>query len=218
MADINAPIVYSAEFQAIIKEKLADPSFKHQNWKEDDLLAFRSVVRDYYREVQLGNCAFCKGPASIRSAQNCQVEHIVPKSIRREFIFEPKNLCVICADCNEIKRAQEVMAQIPETLVKGDGVKRYPKSSKAFLIVHPHFDDWDHHIIKFGQLYVDLSDKGSFTISACVLNRKIRKFGWEAVITDEGALRSAVEAWLTAKDSITAGRYLQIMRRLLITT
>lgn len=217
MADIDTPAVYSSTLKALVEGKLKDTNFTHKSWGEDDLLSFRSMVRAHYRSIQKGNCAFCKGPVSLQSAANCHIEHIVPKSRRREFIFEPKNLCVICADCNEIKRSQETEAKIPDTLSKGDKAKLYPRSSNAFLIVHPHFDEWDQHVIKFGELYVDLSDKGSFTIGACVLNRKLREFGWEAVITDEASLRIAAETWLNATDSILAARSLQIMKRLLIT-
>lgn len=217
MADINNPAVYSPVLKALIESKLKDKKFTHKNWGDDDLLTFRSTVRSFYRSEQNGNCAFCKGPVSLQSAANCHIEHIVPKSRRPEFIFEPKNLCVICADCNEIKRSQETETKIPDTLTKGDDAKRYPRSSNAFLIVHPHFDEWKLHIIKFGELYVDLSDKGAFTIGACVLNRKLREFGWEAVVTDEATLRGAVEAWLKATDTILAARALQLMKRLLVT-
>jgi len=217
MADIKTPITYPKPVATFLNDKLNDANFTHENWGDDDLKDYRRLVRNHYRNEQIGSCAFCKGPVSLRSASNCHIEHIVPKSKRKEFIFEPKNLCVICADCNEIKRSQEIEATIPDTLTNGSKAKLYPRSSKAFLIVHPHFDDWDDHIIRFGKLYVDLSDKGVFTIGACVLNRELRKFGWQAVVTDEAALRDAATNWLNAKDNITAGRFLQVMRRLLVT-
>lgn len=217
MPDIDLPINYSSELKALIKIKLNDPLFSHKNWSDDELQDFRITVRDYYRKKQKGNCAFCMNPISLQSANNCNVEHIVPKSKRLEFIFEPKNLCVICADCNEIKRNQETEIKIPDTLTKGDKAIIYPRSSNAFLIVHPHFDIWEHHIIKFGDLYADLSDKGAFTIRVCILNRKLREFGWEAIIADEADLRIAAESWLKAPNNIIGGRWLQILKRLLIT-
>ncbi|MBP0605728.1 MULTISPECIES: HNH endonuclease [Burkholderia] len=216
MADIKNPIAYSPEIRKMVDAKLADPTFNHTNWGDDDLADFRKLVRDYYRTVQVDTCAFCKGPLSSQSALNCHVEHIVPKSLRREFIFEPKNFCAICADCNEIKRSKETEATEPDPLSRGKHVKQYPRSSGAFLIVHPHFDDWDLHLIKFGALYLDLSDKGVFTIGACNLNRKLRKFGWEAVIVDDATLREAAEKWLNTRDPIAAARSLQALRRLLV--
>jgi len=217
MADISTPVVYSKQDAAKLKAKLIDALFTHNNWSDDDLATFRATVREYYRTAQNGLCAFCKSDISLRSANNCNVEHIVPKSLRREFIFEPKNLCVICADCNEIKRAKEILADIPNPLSKTQA-KLYPRSSKAFLIVHPHFDKWDDHIINFGSLYLDLTDKGNFTIGACTLNRRLRKFGWEAVIASDADVRAAASEWLNATDAIIASRKFSILKRLIVLT
>ena len=216
MADINTPVSYDGSIEALVRNKLSDPTFTYKNWDDDDLAVFRKLVRDHYRTEQNGSCAFCKAPISLTAAANCHVEHLVPKSKRREFIFEPKNLCVICADCNQIKRAKETEGTETDPLKRGDKAQLYPRSSKAFLIVHPHFDIWDEHIAQFGKLYVDLTDKGHYTIGVCVLNRQLRKLGWEAVVTDEAQLRRAVLTWLNSTDSITAARALAVMRRLLV--
>lgn len=216
MADINQPISYTPLVRDFLKKKLEDVNFTHKNWGDPDLEVYRSTVREYYRVAQNGKCAFCKEFISLQSALNCHIEHVVPKSKRLEFIFEPKNLCVICADCNEIKRAQEIESSIEDTLTRGGEAKLYPRTAKGFLISHPHFDDWDRNIITFGKLYVDLSDKGNFTIGVCKLNRRLRKFGWEAVVTDEATLRKAAMEWLSAKDTLVAGRALQVMKRLLL--
>jgi len=216
MADINSPISYSDVVRDLLKSKLSDSLFTYKNWGDEDLATYRKDVRDYYRKIQQGFCAFCKAGLSLTSAANCHVEHLVPKSKRQEFVFEPKNLCVICADCNEIKRAKEIEAVEPDSLARGSKVKRYPRTSGAFLIVHPHFDIWEDHIVAFGRLFVDLSDKGHFTIGACTLNRRLREFGWDAVVTDESALRAATTEWLNATDTLTAARQLQIMKRLMV--
>lgn len=217
MADINTPVSFSGAIQTLVDSKLNDGSFSFRNWGDEDLEDLRKVVRDHYRTEQRGTCAFCRAAISLHSADNCHVEHVVPKSKRPEFIFEPRNLCVICADCNTIKRDKEVTASEPDPLTNGAQVKRYPRSSGAFLIVHPHFDSWEEHIARFGSLYVDLSDKGHFTIGTCMLNRVLRKFGWEAVITDSAALRDAASTLLTATDPIVYGRALAALKRLLVT-
>ncbi|PIB30427.1 hypothetical protein BFP78_13305 [Gaetbulibacter sp. 5U11] len=179
MADIQSSIVFSEETDAIISKKWADPSFSHLNWSEDELLPLRKETRNYYRSLQKGFCSYCKQNVSLISASNGHIEHIVPKSIHLEFIFTPKNLCVICADCNQIKREQETLGNIPDTLKKVSTAKKklYPRSSGAFKIVHPHFDNYDEHILIVKGLYVDKSTKGHFTIGVCKLNRKLHVFG-----------------------------------------
>lgn len=133
-------------------------------------------------------CAYCRNPVSLTSAQNAHVEHIAPKSKYLKFIFEPKNLCVICADCSAIKQNQEVLDS-PDTIKRK--TRRYPRSSSAFRIVHPHFDKWDDHILKVHGFFVDRTPKGHFTIGACVLNRKLRQFGWAPSLTDNaGAVKA----------------------------
>jgi hypothetical protein len=50
--------------------------------------------------------------------------------------------------------------------------QQYPRSSKAFKIVHPHFDEYTDHILRLGEaFYIGRSDKGLFTIKECGLKR-----------------------------------------------
>lgn len=87
-------------------------------------------------------------------------------------MFEPKNMVLICADCNEIKGSLIV--------TKKNDIKRYPRSSAAFKIVHPHFDKYEEyiHITKEGH-FVGKDDlgkrKGSQTILLYGLNRTLDK-------------------------------------------
>ncbi|WP_442114327.1 HNH endonuclease [Pseudomonas sp. NUPR-001] len=166
----------------------------------------RSYIREHYRNEQRGICAYCKNPISFNTAGNAHVEHIVPKSLHIDFIFEEKNLCVICADCNTIKRDQETLGSIPNTLAPSrtqNTRRRYPRSSNAFLIVHPHFDEWDQHIIKFGVRYTDRSEKGAFTIKACKLNRFFHKnFDVDESFLDDSEIMGMMSKWIDSKSSM----------------
>ena len=152
---------------------------------------------------------YCKRDVSLQSASNSHVEHILPKSRYFKFIFEPKNLCVICADCNEIKREQEAL-DFNDELLKSKEITLYPRSSKAFLIVHPHFDNYDEHIkILIGGHYLDLSPKGNKTIGICKLNRILHNFGWpDEPSTLEDMLQTA-EKILKNDDPLAKIRLLQ---------
>lgn len=184
MADIDNSISYSQNSKNIIEQKSKDPNFSHNNWGDEDLVDLRREIRNFYKEEQKGICSFCKKDVSLISAMNCTVEHIVPKSLHLDYIFVEKNLCVICADCNQIKREQETLGEIPETIKNSKDRKKYPRSSNAFKIVHPHFDNYDDHIFMTNGFYVDKSVKGHFTIGACKLNRKLHVFGREEVSND----------------------------------
>ncbi|WP_282349365.1 HNH endonuclease [Pseudomonas sp. PS01301] len=174
MPIINQSIAFTSQSLALIAQKKMDPEFNHTKWSEDDLRALRAEIRGYYRHIQRLICVYCQEPIGVRAAEAAPVEHIVPKSQYLDFIFEPKNLCVICADCNHFKGSNEVMF---EPVVRGPRRKRYPTVSSAFQIVHPHFDEYDLHIIKANRVYVDLTSKGHYTIGICKLNRFFHFFG-----------------------------------------
>ncbi|MCD9472572.1 hypothetical protein C9J19_19525 [Photobacterium phosphoreum] len=205
MADIMDKIIFDKQQLQFISETISCSSFTYKNWGDDSLLDLRCYIRNYYRDLQQGECAFCKNDLSIVAVGNAHVEHIVPKSIYPKFMFEPKNLCVICADCNQIKRDQEVTRNIPNTLKKP--YVKYPRSSKPFLIVHPHFDVWDDYLVKFNGFYVGKDDhkdrKGSFTIYACGLNRKLAKFGYEKEIYSDDDLMEAARQLIESDNLIT---------------
>ena len=173
MPIVNDPVILSEESLAIIKDKVKEPGFSHTNWSDKDLESVRCEIRDHYRDVQRLSCVYCQGPVAMRSASGAPVEHIVPKSQHLGFIFEPKNLCVICPDCNEYKGKREVLA---EPVLVAHRVN-YPTDRMAFRIMHPHYDVYDDNIIKSNRLYVECSDKGGYTIYICNLNRFFRKFG-----------------------------------------
>jgi len=130
-------------------------------------------------------------------------------------MFEPKNLCVVCADCNEIKREQEVANEEPDPVHNGKTRKLYPRSSRSFRIVHPHFDVWEKHIQKFGPVFADKTDKGHFTIGACKLNRYLRKFGWESDYDDE-EISADARAYLENPNPAGRAQNLRTLKRKLV--
>ncbi|AUM69205.1 HNH endonuclease domain-containing protein [Pseudomonas fluorescens] len=216
---INNPLSCSAAQAKLIAEKTSDPMFQHSHWSTDELQELRSYIREHYRREQKGICAYCKNPLSLVAANNAHVEHIAPKSLYFKFIFEPKNLCVICADCNIIKRDQETFNTIPNTvkpLQEDRERKTYPRSSSAFLIVHPHFDNWDDHIQKFGIRYTDITEKGAFTISACRLNRFFhKKLHMPEELVSDDELIHQMRAFIDSDSAVGRARVLEQLARMI---
>jgi uncharacterized protein (TIGR02646 family) len=180
MADIKKGVIFSQEQNKLIKDIIKHENFSSNDWtkegKKEPLEALRAYIRKHYRTEQKAKCAYCKKEVSVRSASNCQVEHIAPKDKYKDYMFHPKNLCVACADCNEIKWNHDTIK--PR---KSGNIKRYPSSSGAFLLVHPHFDEYTDHIDIFrDRWYVDKTKKGHFTIGLCKLNQRSVDFGYFA--------------------------------------
>lgn len=200
IADIEEPYNFTREEMRFIEDLKKRPSYNHEIWSCDDLLDIRRNIRQHYRRLQKGLCAFCKAPLSLQSARNCDIEHLMHKANNIDFMFEPKNLCVLCVDCNEIKRAQEIVGDIPE-ISQGEA-KQYPRASDRFLIYHPHFDKWDRHIKKFNKLYVDRTKKGSYTIHVCKLNRFFHEFDIDEEYVNEANLTELMGKYINEDDSI----------------
>ena len=173
MPTISNSIQYSDSTQTIITQISLEPGYSHKRWGDDDLEQVRCEIRDFYRREQRANCPYCREPIGLRAAANAPVEHIAPKSRYLQFMFEPKNLCVVCADCNENKSNRDVI----DPLITGNPGRSYPTNATRYRIVHPHFDEYSDHIIKAKFLYFEKTPKGGHTIYICNLNRFIRNFG-----------------------------------------
>ena len=201
MADIDNPVKLTPQLQQLVDAKRADPAFSFKCWGDEDLAPVRSFIRAYYRQVQRGKCAYCRRLLSGTSAANCNVEHLLSKSLYPAFIFEPKNLCAVCAECNNVKKAREVHNGPVDALNKAKAI-RYPKTGASFKVVHPHFDVYEDHILVLKKkFYVSMSPKGSFTIDTCDLNAEVRKYGWKRDFIDEKAARSAAKRLLASTSS-----------------
>lgn len=179
MPIINEEYKIDNNERALISKLLeSDP---HEDvWGSDALEGFRRNVRNHYRRVQNGLCAYCRERISAVSAANCQIDHIAPKSRYASFTFVSKNLCVVCADCNQIKSNYKALDVAEDDIIKREPV-RYPQTSERFMIIHPHFDDYERHIKKLKKLYVGKTKKGHRTIEVCDLNRFFVEFGLDNI-------------------------------------
>lgn len=174
MPIINTPITYSDIAKEIIKSKKSDRTFTHDDWSNIELEPVRVEIRNHYRVVQRLVCVYCQNPISSRSAAGAPIEHIIPKSENLNFIFEPLNLCIACPDCNEFKNKRRVFF---DQITNSRNKYKYPRDSEKFRIVHPHLDNYEDHILKANRIYLELTDKGGYTIYICNLNRFYKKFG-----------------------------------------
>jgi uncharacterized protein (TIGR02646 family) len=213
MARLLTAIAFSESAQKLIGKFNIDHFFDHKIWDTQDLEELRKEIRDFYRIEQKAICSYCRQVISIVFPTNAHIEHIAPKSIHPEYIFEAKNLCVICSDCNQIKRDQETINEIPDTIKKKYKTK-YPDKPEDFFIVHPHFDDYDKHILIINGFYVDNdSKKGNFTIGACRLNRKLSITGWESEVVEETEIIEDFTEYIEEKNILRKGKILENIKR-----
>jgi uncharacterized protein (TIGR02646 family) len=157
---ILTPYTLTDEEKAIVSSHFAD----YTDWDKSNFDSLKENLRNHLRNEQHNKCCYCNNELGF-DIKNVDIEHIIPKSHMPEFTFSGKNLALSCPACNTIKSHKTVF-------IKNRTIKKYPINSKNIKIIHPHYDEYEHHIeILDGSIYVALSGKGSETITMCELYR-----------------------------------------------
>jgi hypothetical protein len=202
---IDSPINYSTESEDLIrmlKERYSG-KLTADMWNSDELDPVKAEIKNYYKTKQNYRCSYCWQEILVNHSATWDTEHIVPRSLHPQFMFEPKNLCVACKDCNLAKSDVEVLVN--------KNRKSYPNISLAFKIVHPHFDNYEEHIsIHIGHIYKAKSDKGKFTIINCDLLRfSYGHFGFDTALASKPKLVEHMTEYLSEADESRRDSLLQ---------
>jgi len=158
------PVQYSAASQAIVTafETLLEPQQSSTYWNEEAVDPIRAEIKNHYIAEQEYTCVYCKRQIATANKAMWDAEHVICRDKAPRFMFTPQNLAVSCRDCNIAKGQTEVRTTMR---------KKFPKESKHYRIVHPHFDNYSDHIRWIGDICVPLSDKGVETQVTCGLTR-----------------------------------------------
>ncbi len=156
---IQTPYTITNDERVIINANFTS----HNDWDKKDVFdGIKSNIKDFLRTQQDNECCYCKRELGFDIKQ-VDIEHIIPKSLYCDFIFEPLNLALSCPACNTKKSHNDILSK---------KVTRYPKHSKNMLIIHAHYDNYNEHIlIHDGCVFEAVSKKGSHTITVCELFR-----------------------------------------------
>ncbi|KAE9627959.1 HNH endonuclease [Parasedimentitalea maritima] len=147
----------------ICRELLSSDLNHKEVWASPQAEKLKKRIKDFYIKVQCYRCCYCMQEDVSEHGRDWDIEHVIPQSIERGFIFEPDNLSVSCTECNGAKNNVEVRVRKTQSI---------SKSPNSYKIVHPHFDEWGDHLELEGQyVYHSLSKKGDFTIFHCKLAR-----------------------------------------------
>ena len=157
------PIVYCKMSAALVARYDAASDKVSTYWGHKDVTPVRREIKAHYIREQQHLCCYCGIPDPSTHGLDWDVEHVVAQKPRPEFMFTPENLGVACKECNTSKSAKETLVDPSAT--------PYPSTSDAFLVVHPHFDEWSDHILRDHLTYASFTDKGKWTIEECRLNR-----------------------------------------------
>jgi hypothetical protein len=180
------PIVFTAGELAQINAVLDQGG----GWESDALNSIRSRIKQFYLQKQEFKCCYCRRENAVTHGRAWDIEHIISRAANAGFMFEPQNLAVACIDCNLAKRDVDILART---------LRRFPRKSDAYTIVHPHFDDWEEHFLFGGIVYSPLTAKGSETLKVCKLYRFYSLIGADALFVEDRRYARLAEQVLFAK-------------------
>ncbi|MCG4257700.1 HNH endonuclease [Acetobacter senegalensis] len=184
------PVNYSEDEQDIIDSLLDSEGFNSNSWGEKEIEALKSDIKQHYIREQNYRCCYCQQPLYAHHGRVWDIEHVISRAVRPDFMFTPQNLAVACVECNGAKGA------VPVSNAKR---KSFPDRGGLYKIVHPHFHNWEDHIELEGEwTYHALTEEGKFTIYHCDLFRfRQRLIGIKQPIRDRRFERDISELRMT---------------------
>ncbi len=136
-------------------------------WDDISFKKLRVKIRRYLRKAQHNTCCYCKLRVTFKPKEMA-IEHVISKDRNPLFTYNLHNLALICRNCNSTKGPKFTYL----TEVAEKNLTRYPHTSSSFIIPHPHFDHYSHHVefkMNFYPVEVDGSKKGENLIEMCEL-------------------------------------------------
>ncbi|GGA48738.1 HNH endonuclease [Pelagibacterium lentulum] len=160
---IANPVAYDSDEQVLVSTILEKEGFDATIWSSEELGDLKSRIKQHYIREQNYRCCYCQQPLYAHHGRAWDIEHVIARATRCEFMFVPQNLAVACVECNQSKGTE---------LVSDPDRKSFPERANLYKIVHPHFHIWHEHIELEGEAtYHALSSEGKFTIYHCDLFR-----------------------------------------------
>lgn len=175
---------------------------------------FKAEIKDTYFCQQGFMCCYC----CLRLAQHkgsYDLEHVIGKKKFPNFMFESRNLAAICKTCNSAKNDSDVLSPAGMATLGA-----FPAASSAYLVVHPHFDEWgDHlHFDSYGRIEVNQgSDKGEETFDMCKFERQnILAIGGYFLSADKQDAIKFLNHYFDAKKESIRRKYLGFLNGLAV--
>ncbi|MCW3104219.1 MAG: hypothetical protein JWO09_2659 [Bacteroidetes bacterium] len=113
-------------------------------WDHEDLLEFKAKLKEYYRDQQGEQCCYCRKNSHGEFKMVLDIEHILPKSKFKHYMFHTYNLSISCKRCNMSIKNEDVSFVTDMDVALKDG-----NNSNLYRFVHPNLDDYFSHLKYF---------------------------------------------------------------------
>lgn len=194
---ITQPITFDPSEELIISQELAKLSFNHESWGDSVFEDLRTKIKQYYIKQQNYTCPYCQQELNTTNGRVWDIEHIIARESAQNFMFIPENLCISCIDCNSKKSNKKITTSNAKV--------HFPSRLSQYIIVHPHFDEYDENIIVVepGFYYIALEEKGEKTIEICGLNRFWKFAGYNSSVSHDNMIQILAKGLSDARDEKT---------------
>lgn len=173
--------------------------------------AFRAETKTHYYFAQRRSCCYC----SIELVDHhgtFDAEHIIDKDTYPQFMFEFTNLAASCKTCNGAKGNSAVLISTSVPL-------SIPLDSADYLIVHPHFDEWDDYFVydSIGRIIAasGQNSKAENTIRICGINyRNAARLSDHFYPAGNEAAERALNGFFRVTNTAWKKKYVGILRKM----
>ncbi|UTJ06718.1 HNH endonuclease [Arcobacter roscoffensis] len=126
---------------------------KHSKLTKIKLEKFKRRIKDFLLEKENYECSYCRKNLHGETYMVIDIEHILPKSIFKEFMFDVNNnLSISCRRCNAGIKKTDI------SFLKKINLKKISlnyKNRNFYKFIHPNLDDYYKHI----DYYVSIKNK-----------------------------------------------------------
>lgn len=169
-----------------IKQLKKHPIKTKDCWSRSVYNKVKAQLKADYYLPQNRRCAYCRKRLNA-DAYFSHIDHVLPKSYHKNWMFKPKNLVLTCEVCNPLKNDCD-------TLTTGRSKRRFPKKKEGFTIFNPHYSFWkDYFFIEDGMFIRGKNSVADATIKVVKLYQYHYsiQFAEESVVTPKTAIKRA---------------------------
>lgn len=168
MLDRNNP--YTGKIYPVKKHDLLvyktlkiKPILSGEDWGKFSKI--KDAYRDSYSTEQKGLCAYCRTDIEY-DGKHEDLEHIIHKDHKPEWMLKSQNLVLSCKICNTSKGVKHAL----KAAFRDDSSFRY--TSNDYRMIHPQLDNYENHFIVLDNFFIKaISSKGRMTALICDLWR-----------------------------------------------
>lgn len=110
-------------------------------WNNVRVEQIKARIKEFYRLSSDEQCCYCKKDFGDEFNMVIDIEHILPKSIFHDYMFEVFNLNIACKRCNMRIKKDKI-----DFIVNIDKIIEQRFETSNYRFIHPNFDNYFNHI------------------------------------------------------------------------